>query len=487
MQQLSPPLLLVVVVGAAAAAAASSLPARIVVADNATNTERWAAAKLADILMLSVTGVGGDPKDHDGPGGTAAAGAPQIAVGYGAAVALGMHASDLDALGDDSFLVSTKTARGVPAGSVAIASSAHSPRGAMNGAFAFLRTLDFEFFAVNVTRMPSPPPSVLPELDTLYSPTYVYRDLCMGWISQELNRRHLEKTNNCSAIAKADNWSGGDCQGESIWRPGTNMSAALGLNGMFSFAPVGGYVSPNDPPGFVATAYNLLTPNLDADSLDCGGPGTHEPHPQNTPCPAVFRQHPDWFTCGDPAVPCTAITVNRTYNSQPCWSAPGVQETMTQNILKILRADPTIKIISVSNMDGGAFAPCPLDIPAAVKENATGAANFYAVKNIAAAVFKEFPHAKIETLAYGGAFQPPRHLKFADNVIVRIAGFGVGSVSIHHPQNAVQLAVVQGWVKAAKTVFIWNGVNNGQILVRLSISMVCFVGLRKWLTNTDQY
>ena len=50
-------------------------------------------------------------------------------------------------------------------------------------------------------------------------------------------------------------------------------------------------------------------------------------------------------------------------------------------------------------------------------------------------------------------------MKFADNVIVRIAGFNAGAVSLHHPKNVHQLALVKGWVKVAKTVYIWNGVN----------------------------
>ena len=73
---------------------------------------------------------------------------------------------------------------------------------------------------------------------------------------------------------------------------------------------------------------------------------------------------------------------------------------MTKNVLKILRADPTIKIISVSNMDGGvSYSPCPMDLVAAKKENATGGANFYAVRDIAAAVAHEFPGVKIQALA----------------------------------------------------------------------------------------
>ena len=433
------------------------LPMRIVVADGATETELWAAAKLSEILAL--------PTTLGAPGGTAAA---QIAIGYGAAVALGVRAPALNKLDDDSFLVSTKASRGVPARSIAIASSAHSARGTMNAIYGFLRAVNYEFFAENVTCIP-PTPIALPIIDLLYSPSYTYRDLGMAsgiqpGIGCELDRKHI-RMGNCSAVAKASNWTGGICQGRTIWRPGTNLGAALGLNGWFSLAPVGGTAAPHNPPGFVATAYNLLTPGFDSDAADCDGPGTNEPHPPNTICPAVFRRHPHWFTCGQPAGACTATTVNQTFSSQPCWLAPGVVETMTKSILTILHADPTAKLISVSNMDGGVSrSPCPLDMVAATAENATGGGNFYAVRQIAAAVAKDFPHVKIEVLAYNGAQQPPKKLKFADNVIVRIAGFSAGAVSLHHLKNAFNLAVVKGWVRAAKTVYIWNGVNNGEIL-----------------------
>ena len=73
---------------------------------------------------------------------------------------------------------------------------------------------------------------------------------------------------------------------------------------------------------------------------------------------------------------------------------------MIQSVRKILHADPTTKIISVSNMDGGvSYTPCPLDMVAAKAENATGGANFFAVRDIAAAVAHEFPDVKIQALA----------------------------------------------------------------------------------------
>ena len=71
---------------------------------------------------------------------------------------------------------------------------------------------------------------------------------------------------------------------------------------------------------------------------------------------------------------------------------------MTNRILAILRSDPSIRIISVSNMDGGEVE-CPPDNAANRAENTTGGANMRAVAAIAAAVAQEFPHVFIETLA----------------------------------------------------------------------------------------
>ena len=140
---------------------------------------------------------------------------------------------------------------------------------------------------------------------------------------------------------------------------------------------------------------------------------------------------------------------------------------MTQNVLKILRANPATKVVSVSNMDGSvSFSPCPLDMAAATAENATGGANFYAVRGIAAAVQHEFPDVKVLALAYNGAQAPPKNLVFAANVIVQIAGFNPSNpaLSLHHEENAGELALVEGWVKHAATVYVWNGLGKSVIM-----------------------
>ena len=110
------------------------------------------------------------------------------------------------------------------------------------------------------------------------------RDLCFASVANSYDRKHFGSKTGGHGDCSAAHLKGGICQANgTVWRPGTNLSAALGLNGHFSFAPVGGGVYPHDPPGFVATAYNLLTPNLVADTDDCGEPLSPRPHPVFAP------------------------------------------------------------------------------------------------------------------------------------------------------------------------------------------------------------
>ena len=133
-------------------------PQQITVGPTASQTELWAAHHLSYMLVLPVI----DANELSTLGShERSVGVNQIAVGHEAAVAIGMDPEGLAALGDDDFVITCK--RGVATGSVAVASSSGSARGVMNGAFAFLRALGFEFLAQDEIIRPGPigglPPS----------------------------------------------------------------------------------------------------------------------------------------------------------------------------------------------------------------------------------------------------------------------------------------------------------------------------------------
>eukprot|EP01045_Picozoa_sp_COSAG04_P025163 COSAG04_NODE_3253_length_3005_cov_3.655540_5_plen_181_part_01 len=80
-------------------------------------------------------------------------GQAQIAVGHGAALAVGVPASVLGSLGGDAYILTTKGLS--PPGSIAVGAAAASDRGSMNGVYALLRQLGFHDFAVNVSTRPT--------------------------------------------------------------------------------------------------------------------------------------------------------------------------------------------------------------------------------------------------------------------------------------------------------------------------------------------
>ena len=415
---------------------------RVAVASDAKPAEVWAADKLACTLSLPIVRL-----STASP--AAAAAVAQIAVGYGAAMALGASPSALSRLGDESFLITA-----APGGSAIVASSAGSARGTINGAFKFMEILGFRFFTANFTERPKErtawqlPPGFRP---ITFTPPLKYRDM----IASPVTVPYSETDRSPHSLL--------------------NFSQALGLNGQQTHGPVAfgnaGWAewshqgipeSGRHGAGFVATAYNLLSPDLLNESPECG------PHPHNTPCLSVWRANPEWFVCKPldcpapcrtPSYPCTVDEVNRTYNSQPCWSNTSLQQYMVSSLLRILRQNPNAKSISVSNMDGPDPPECPVDQPTNREENTTGGANMRAVQAIADKVNQEFPRVKIVALAYNAALEPPIKLKLGPNVIVQLCLGGTvlnQFVPMADPKNAPAVRLVRAWRRVVKALYIWD-------------------------------
>ena len=438
--------------------------ARIVVAEDASATEVWAAEKLSALLPRSLT------HDHQDP---------QIAVGHGAAVALGVNAEALESLGDDAYLVVSGPSRGVPVGSVAIASSASSARGTMNGAFAFLRQLGFEFLAQDEIVQPVGTPVVPSRLDISYDPPFENREMAAVPTAGPGGKRGRPTK---------------PTPGVDLVRLPTNLSAALGFDGFMAYAPVGGIVGPSNPPGFTASAYNLMVPS---GSVFLCGPGQQNSTQRHLPCPAVAAEHPEWFAClrKDPIGPNPAgnhITHNYTTwpcpesgpnsvaqdgqrgNSQPCWGNASLIRTWTANIRALIKQYPDLRTFNLGGMDGTAVRiQCPSDQPFVADANSTGGANFYAANTIAAALADDYPDVRILIDAYSMTQFPPKAgYKFHPNVIVRVCltsemGYGAEhgvpkELPLTAPENADWLMRLKRWTAAADTVYIWDYTQHGR-------------------------
>ena len=170
--------LAVVSLAAALAPSSASAPTSapscfsISLAADASSIEQYAASELATWLG-NVTG------HRPTTSLPASAAKPTLAVGVGAAKALGLPASALEGLGNESFVLSSN-ASGLPKDgrSFALSGGPGSTRGTMYAVNRFLRELGVRFIAYDETVLPSQLPDPIPPLDLKVELAYEYRDNC---------------------------------------------------------------------------------------------------------------------------------------------------------------------------------------------------------------------------------------------------------------------------------------------------------------------
>lgn len=279
--------------GTDAVAAETPFPAVITLAADATPPERHAASDLARILRQITNGqrefaVTAPSKQLLRK--------PQIAVGYSAALALGVPASAVSGLGLEGFVALSAGAPpvnfSIPTGSVCLTGGRGAPRGTLYATNFFLHKIGVRFLAQDTTVLPDRLPTVLPPLlRQPFSPRFEYR--------QQYDYALEQKTN-----ASLD------------------LNVHLGLNkgqlgGVYNStldAAHGGAVIYADDPGFVHTSFRLVPP-------------------------AQYNQsHPSWFA-----------------TNQLCWKAKGLKEFLARRVAELLRQQPNATIISVSQNDGGGY------------------------------------------------------------------------------------------------------------------------------------
>jgi hypothetical protein len=320
-------------------------------------------------------------------------------------------------LGDDAYVVVAGPASGIPAGSVAIASSASSARGTMNGAFAFLRVLGIEILAQSETISPAGAPQIPVELNLAFDPPFESRDLAAVPTAGPGGRRGKSPG-----------------PGMSSPRLATNLSASLGFDGNFAFGPVGGKLGLD-----FTGAYNLLSPS--GSTLECG-PGQPNATSRFGPCPTQATANPEWFACMEHNPDATAYPYGNHVNtqhtqwpcplsmlvgkikgqSQPCWSNASLITTMTANIRELVRKYPQTRRISLAGLDGtSTFIQCPSDVPYMKAANSTGGGVFFAANEVAKALADTDSDLILIIQAYEMLQFPPKDdFKFHPNVGVQV-------------------------------------------------------------------
>jgi hypothetical protein len=166
-----------------------------------------------------------------------------------------------------------------------------------------------------------------------------------------------------------------------------------------------------------------------------------------------FEKHPDWYSLQGEK--------RDWHNGQLCWSNPEMRAELLKQALEWIKKNPDAGFISISQND--CIGNCQCDKCKALDDaNGSPAGSLIAgINAIAAEIGKQYPNFLIETLAYQYSRKPPKDIKPADNVLVRLCSIEADFAKpLDSASNKGFADDLKGWSKIAKNLFVWNYVTN---------------------------
>ncbi len=147
-------------------------------------------------------------------------------------------------------------------------------------------------------------------------------------------------------------------------------------------------------------------------------------------------------------------------SEQPCFSDPDVLKQTIAGVRKILKTNPDVSIISVSQNDNVKFCSCPVCKAIDEEEGSRMGSLLRFVNAVASDIADDYPNVEISTLAYLHTRHPPRHTKPLPNVGIRLCSF---ECCFSHPLNDPSCPSNTGfcqdlleWSKICDRIHIWD-------------------------------
>jgi hypothetical protein len=170
----------------------------------------------------------------------------------------------------------------------------------------------------------------------------------------------------------------------------------------------------------------------------------------------LYKEHPEYFPL-----------VNGERKSgyvQRCLANPDVLKLAIAQVRRWLKRHPEATIISVSQNDVNTYCQCP-DCKALDDAEGSPAASLIRFVNaVAADIEKDYPHVRIDTLAYQYTRKPPKTLRPRANVVIRLCSI---ECCFAHPLASCDSAAnrrfrddIIAWEPVAPLLYIWDYTPN---------------------------
>lgn len=149
---------------------------------------------------------------------------------------------------------------------------------------------------------------------------------------------------------------------------------------------------------------------------------------------------------------------------QRCLSNPDLVKMAIERVRQWIKEHPEATIIDVSQNDTGNWCQCSDCKALDDAEGSPSASIIKFVNTIAKAIENEFPHIRIETLAYQYSRKPPKTLRPHHNIIIRLCSieccFAHPLESCPSEENKRFREDIKAWQPVAPVLYVWDYTTN---------------------------
>ncbi len=172
------------------------------------------------------------------------------------------------------------------------------------------------------------------------------------------------------------------------------------------------------------------------------------------PAEKYFKTHPEYFS----------EVAGKRVADQLCPTNEEVIKLVTERVREAFRANPDAKVLSISQNDTESYCQCATCAALDAKEGTHAAQVLFLVNRVAENVAKEFPDRAVETLAYEWSRQPPKTMKPAKNVIIRLStikcSFGEPIDGWKQSGNRAFSRDLEKWASVCDRLWVWDYTTN---------------------------
>ena len=175
---------------------------------------------------------------------------------------------------------------------------------------------------------------------------------------------------------------------------------------------------------------------------------------QLIPLKKYYTSHPEFFALVN------GRRDNRT-NAQLCMSNPELRKELVKNIRQWLKENPELEVVSLSQSDAERFCSCSKCQDFIQKHGNLTDLLLDMVNEVVSSIHQEFPKVKVETLAYRKTRKPPKTIRPADHVIIRLCAIECDASKPLDSRGNMKFADdLKKWSEIAPELYIWNYVTN---------------------------